>query len=522
MALPELPVEGQNPWYDDRTDWDLAVEIELDARRRVSTEPINALDYGSALNKATLIAAMDAAEAKGPGSVVIIPEGTWELGTGLSMSGRSCQLQGVGGAAGSTASPRGTVLKASTQSGPVIDWTDWVIPNNFLGRITHGNFHVVGSGVTDPTKNNVGMRFSSISSCTFKDISIRGTGGPCMEGISKPGNAVYLNDFERIIMATPVDAGVNDVPYMIFNEANGNRFRGCAIRSVLPSNDCGVSGAIVMKSNASYPANRTLFDGFWVEHIHPPTNGTIFANEANLITYADTQFFDVLKESGATNTSAWRLTPTPIADQGGNIIRGEIPGRQPLTLDYGVDVQQSGNLIEGVKGYNGYNVKLASGVQGTTVELSGAVSNASGTGWEDNSGNLTNTLLDHHLGVRQYGYRGTSPFMSLKANGQHMFSKLGANGNVSGNFSLAYGAADVHTAVLTGNATITSVSNPSPQARLTVIIYQDATGGRTLTWPASFKWTGTTPVVSTAANARSVFEFIYIGADWIELSRQLG
>ncbi len=32
MALPDLPIEGQDPWYDDRTAWDLAVEADLEGR----------------------------------------------------------------------------------------------------------------------------------------------------------------------------------------------------------------------------------------------------------------------------------------------------------------------------------------------------------------------------------------------------------------------------------------------------------------------------------------------------------
>lgn len=32
MALPNLPIEGQDPWYDDRTAWDLAVEADLEGR----------------------------------------------------------------------------------------------------------------------------------------------------------------------------------------------------------------------------------------------------------------------------------------------------------------------------------------------------------------------------------------------------------------------------------------------------------------------------------------------------------
>lgn len=530
MVLPDLPSRGQNPWYVSRTAWDNSVETELEGRlsesslstnfRRVATEPINALDYGSVKNKATLIAAMSAAEARGRGTVVRIPEGEWELGTGLSMAGYSCQLQGDGGGAGSTAAPRGTVLRASTQNGPVIDWTGWISPDGFQGRVRHGNFHIVGSGLSDFTKNNVGMRFTSISSCLFHDISIRDTGGPGLEGVESPGDAVYLSDFERIVVTTPIDCKVNDVPYMIFNEANGNRFRGCGIRSRQYDSDCGVSGAVVIKSNTAFPANRTLFDGFWVEFIHVPTGGTIFAVQANTMFFRDTLFFDIHKEVGATGTSAYRFTP-PVTDYGGNIVDGEIPGRQPTVLDYGVDMRQSGNYVTGVKGYNGYNVLLASGVSGTTVFLSGTISNSTNPAWEDNSGNRSNTLIDNHLGTRQYGYRIASGLPIVQVAGQHIFNRIGNNGtNVTSNFTLAYGAATHHTATLGASVAITSVSGAVNGAELTLILTQDATGGRNITaWPSNFRFTNSTPTLASAPGARSVFTFFFDGTNWVEISR---
>jgi hypothetical protein len=526
MALPNLPVQGQNPWFEDRNSWDSAVEELLDGLpaiyRNKSSEAINALDYGSVKNKATLIAAMNAAEARGVGYVVLIPEGVWELGTGISMSGYTCQLQGVGGSAGNTANPRGTVLKASTQTGPVIDWTGWIPPEGFQGRVRHGNFHVVGSGVADATKNNSGMRFSSMSSSVFYDIAIRETGGPGLEGVETPGNGVYLNVFERVTVSTPVNCKANDVPYMIFNEANGNAFIGCGIRSRQYDSDCGVSGAVVLKSNASFPVNRTLFDGFWVEFIHVPTDGTIFAVQGNTMFFRNTLFFDIHKEVGATGTSAYRFT-APATDYGGNIVDGEIPGRQPTVLDYGVDMRQNGNYVTGIKGYNGYNVLLASGVSGTTVFLSGTISNSTNPAWEDNSGNRSNTLIDNHLGTRQYGYRIASGLPIVQVAGQHIFNRIGNNGtNVTTNFTLAYGAATHHTATLGASVAITSVSGAVNGAELTLILTQDATGGRNITaWPSNFRFTNSTPTLASAPGARSVFTFFFDGTNWVEISRLL-
>lgn len=53
--------------------------------------------------------------------------------------------------------------------------------------------------------------------------------------------------------------------------------------------------------------------------------------------------------------------------------------------------------------------------------------------------------------------------------------------------------------------------------RLTVVLRQDATGGRLVTWAANVKWPGgTTPTLSTAASAADVFQFVCVdGANWL-------
>lgn len=41
MALPNLPVQGQNPWYTPRTNWDVAVKTELEGRLSQTTMDAN-------------------------------------------------------------------------------------------------------------------------------------------------------------------------------------------------------------------------------------------------------------------------------------------------------------------------------------------------------------------------------------------------------------------------------------------------------------------------------------------------
>jgi hypothetical protein len=60
----------------------------------------------------------------------------------------------------------------------------------------------------------------------------------------------------------------------------------------------------------------------------------------------------------------------------------------------------------------------------------------------------------------------------------------------------------VKTITLTGNCTFTLTGATAGQvAALELILTQDGTGSRTVTWPASVKWAGGAPTLSTAAAA---------------------
>lgn len=358
-------------------------------------QPVNVAHYG--FTKADVIAALDAAEARGDGTICYFPAGVYEVGTGLSLSGYSVQIRGDG-AAGAGFTQAGTVFKASTQTGPVIDFTGWVTPGGFFGKVTHGGFLVVGSGVADATKARSGVRLATMSSATFRDIAVRDTGGPCWEHTSVPGNGVYLCDFERIILTPPISAKTNDVPWMIMDESNGNRFRGFGLRSLESAGDVGISGAIILEGNASFTPHDNLFDGWWVENLHVPTNGTIFHIEANTTILNDIQWFDQKKESGATGTSHFRFVAPAVNNFGGNLVTGLIPGRDPgvaTSIDCGIDMQQSRNSVVGIKGYRGTNVILASGVANTHITLTGAQGVADNAAVTDSSGVGNNTYFDH-------------------------------------------------------------------------------------------------------------------------------
>lgn len=358
---------------------------------------INAADYGATKNLATLNAAIAAAEARGAHTKLYVPAGIWDVGNGLSLSGKSVVIIGDGIGGLNEANPTGTVFFASTQNGPVIDFTGWLIPvPGFDGKVTFQGFLVQGSNVADPTLNNSGLKFSALTSATFSDIAIRHTGGPCIDMAANPGNAVYLCDFERMILQEPVAMATNNVPFFRANECNGNHFSRFGLHS--RGNTIAAVGAIQILSNASYSATDNFFDAWWFENLIVPTNGTIVAHAGNNDVFSDFQFFDCFKIAGSTGTCAFRLTaPANSKNYGSNLVTGIIPGGGGATdLDIGVDMRQFRNRVAGLKSYRafaGSNVVIAAGVLSTYVELAGTYS----PGYPaviDNSGNQTNIVKD--------------------------------------------------------------------------------------------------------------------------------
>jgi len=67
---------------------------------------------------------------------------------------------------------------------------------------------------------------------------------------------------------------------------------------------------------------------------------------------------------------------------------------------------------------------------------------------------------------------------------------------------------------LNGNKTIT-FANAATGHKLILVLAQDATGSRTVTWPAGTKWEGgTAPVLSSAGGAVDIVAFISDGTSF--------
>lgn len=73
---------------------------------------------------------------------------------------------------------------------------------------------------------------------------------------------------------------------------------------------------------------------------------------------------------------------------------------------------------------------------------------------------------------------------------------------------------------LTNNVTSSTITNPQTGLELIITLIQDATGGRTFTWPANVKLAGGTVTLS-GATKRDTLTLRYNGTNWYEIARSL-
>jgi hypothetical protein len=91
-----------------------------------------------------------------------------------------------------------------------------------------------------------------------------------------------------------------------------------------------------------------------------------------------------------------------------------------------------------------------------------------------------------------------------------------ANPAASGAVNLALNLGRLHDLTLTGNVTLSFSGAGAGGGEFRLVLRQDATGGRAVTWPASVKWPGgAAPALGAAAGAVSLLRFVTPdGATW--------
>jgi hypothetical protein len=97
--------------------------------------------------------------------------------------------------------------------------------------------------------------------------------------------------------------------------------------------------------------------------------------------------------------------------------------------------------------------------------------------------------------------------------------RLTALGSVTGAIGLDLSVSNFFTLTATGNITFSYSNAPSGRVfAFTIVFAQDATGGRTITWPSGTKWPGgSVPPATTTANAIDIWSVMTYdgGSTWI-------
>ncbi|WP_289152512.1 hypothetical protein [uncultured Salipiger sp.] len=87
-------------------------------------------------------------------------------------------------------------------------------------------------------------------------------------------------------------------------------------------------------------------------------------------------------------------------------------------------------------------------------------------------------------------------------------------GSVTGNVDIDYSLGDTWFYTANGNVTFNLPTNAAPGDRLTIMVRQDETGGRTVSFASGFRTAGT---VVTTANTITSWTFVYSGTAWTQI-----
>ena len=103
--------------------------------------------------------------------------------------------------------------------------------------------------------------------------------------------------------------------------------------------------------------------------------------------------------------------------------------------------------------------------------------------------------------------------------------KLGTEATLTDGSTVAWdvSASPIAKLTLGDNRTLALPTNPVGNGQyISLLVIQDGTGSRTLTWNAAYEFTAdTAPTLTTTASKGDLFTFRYNGSKWLEVGRNL-
>ena len=208
-----------------------------------------------------------------------------------------------------------------------------------------------------------------------------------------------------------------------------------------------------------------------------PGAGTFRGNNATLAN--STKLFIDDLESGGTTVSSWLATWDDAITNGKGTVRLQSKSDPTKWLEFPITAYTAAS------GYSKIDVGTSRGPGGilTTAGDTQVIFDAGASG-------------DKIVGIKTISYTETD------------------DGNSSTADTIDWSAGSLHKSTLTGNCTYTFTAPPAYTA-IQLRVIQDATGGRTVTWPGSVLWdVGYAPVLAGGPNTEVIISGYYDGTNY--------
>lgn len=408
------------------------------------------------------------------------------------------------------------------------------IPKSVQDQILSGNVNINSAGLgalSGTNGDNLGNHMAT-EDLQMKGFSVTGASGIFSENIYVT-NGSYLNDLYVNGTLTIPHGAANG--YVLISDENGN------------ASWQSLSVAMNGDNLGNHIAIQNLqMQGFNVDNVNLLTTESLVANGA--FAFKSGAVDGYVLTSDASGNGHWRPVSTVVNGDGlGNhradlnldlnghdliavnevnadILRANVI--DVTTVDVGAQIHSPTFLGDiDVLG----SLTIPSGAGPTKVLTSDANGNAT---WQFSSAadNLGNHIATQNLDLNGFDLKNGSSLNSSFVNALTVTSStvnaatlnainLNVNsinlgiGIASGTSSISvnWSESNLNKITLNGNATLSFTNNPSGNAQLTLVVVQDSTGGRTLTYPASVKWpSATAATLSTAASAIDVIDCLYL------------
>lgn len=224
-------------------------------------------------------------------------------------------------------------------------------------------------------------------------------------------------------------------------------------------------------------------------------NGTVFVNTS---TPNNINSFGVNTTADTTNKLAVASSAVLFSHNGSNSQVKINKNAAGDTASFLFQTNFSGRAEFGAVGDDNFQLKVSP--DGSTFYQAMVVDKSTGNIDLKKNVTITGTLQATNMGDNTL----TRPELKDYAE-----TRTSANSSTSYTINMENG--NVFEITLTGNCTFT-FSNPPATGKggsFTLILKQDGTGGRTVTWPAAVDWAGgSAPVVTSAANAVDILVFL--------------